>query len=70
MEVRHDEGGLRYRVEDTPLSTIDYETTHAVGAAMIYYTQLEDGSYPAGTTWVKDEPGFREAFTPIATPTE
>jgi len=62
MVVVHDEG-LRYEVEDTRLSTNGYEKTHQLGAKVVNYTQLEDGSFPAGTKWSKDEEGFREAFT-------
>lgn len=62
MIVRHDEG-LLYEIEDTRRSTVGYEQTHSVGNTMVNYKQLEDGSYPAGTKWVKDEEGFRSSFT-------
>jgi hypothetical protein len=63
MVVLHDEG-LHYQVEDTRRSTNDYEKTHQLGGTVVNYTQLEDGSFPAGTKWSKDEAGFREFFTP------
>lgn len=62
MVVRHDEG-LRYQVEDTRQSTNGYEQTHQLGAMVVNYTQLEQGSFPVGTKWNKDEAGFRAAFT-------
>jgi hypothetical protein len=62
MTVRHDEG-LRYQVEDVRQSTDDYEATHELGGMVVNYTQLEDGSYPAGTKWSKDEAKFRQFFT-------
>lgn len=66
-EVRHDsEGGLRYRIDKVTASTDDYETEHALnGLRRVTYTQLEDGSFPAGTEWNKDEAQFRANFTPI-----
>lgn len=63
MVVRHVDG-LTYRVEGIGLSTVGYETAHELGGRMVFYTQLEDGSYPAGTNWCKDEEGFRQYFTP------
>ncbi len=62
MVVFHDEG-LKYEVEDTRSSTKDYEKTHHLGGTVVNYTQLEDGSFPAGTKWNKDEVGFRQFFT-------
>ena len=63
MVVRHVDG-LTYRVEGTGLSTVGYETAHELGGRMVLYVQLEDGSYPAGSYWCKDEEGFRKHFTP------
>jgi len=60
--VRHDEG-LLYRVEDVRWRTDGYETAHHLGAMSVNYTQLDAGSYPAGTGWNKDEEGFRAHFT-------
>lgn len=62
MFVRHDDG-LHYEVEDVRQSTVDYEYTHELGKRMVNYIQLEDGDHPAGSRWVKDEEGFRKAFT-------
>lgn len=62
MTVRHDEG-LLYRVEDLRRSTVGYETSHELGGMVVNYTQLEQGSYPPGTKWCKDEVGFRNHFT-------
>jgi hypothetical protein len=63
MNVRQDEG-LAYKVDDVRRSTIDYEETRKLGGMMVNYTQLEDGDFPAGTKWQKDEEGFRKHFTP------
>ncbi len=60
--VIHDEG-LRYRVDDLRRSTAGYEATHKVGGFVVGYTQLEDGSFPAGTGWSKPEEEFRQFFT-------
>lgn len=65
MTVLHDEG-LLYCVERVEISTDGYEVDHRLnGHLRIGYTQLEDGSYPAGTGWNKDDKEFREFFTPI-----
>ena len=63
MVIVHDEG-LKYQVEDARRSTNDYEKEHKLGGVVVNYIQLEDGSFPAGTKWNKDEAGFREFFTP------
>ena len=63
MTVKHDEG-LRYQVDDIRQSTEGYEHSHELGGMVVNYTQLEDGSYPAGTKWSKSEDGFRKFFTP------
>lgn len=65
MIVRHDDG-LKYLVEDVRISTIGYEKDHVLGGFVINYTQLDQGSYDPGSKWSKDEPGFREHFTPVA----
>jgi hypothetical protein len=62
MTVRHDEG-LLYRVDDMRQSTGGYEQTHTLGGNVVNYTQLEQGSFPPGTKWSKDEEGFRTYFT-------
>lgn len=62
MTVRHDEG-LLYRVDDIRQSTTGYESTHELGGLVVNYTQLEEGSFPPGTKWSKDEEGFRAHFT-------
>lgn len=62
MHVRHDEG-LRYEVEDTRRSTNGYEDTSKIGGLVVNYIQLEEGKFPAGTKWQKDEEGFRQHFT-------
>jgi hypothetical protein len=56
--VRHDEG------------SIDYETTRQLAGKIIEYTQLEDGQFPPGTQYGKDEAGFRHHFTIISLPTK
>jgi ribosomal protein S18 acetylase RimI-like enzyme len=68
MTVRHDlEHGLLYRINKVTPSTDGYEATHALnGLRRVSYTQLEDGGFPAGTEWNKDETQFRENFTPHA----
>lgn len=67
MTVLHDDG-LLYRVDRVDISTDGYEVGHRLnGHLRIAYTQLEDGSYPAGTGWNKDEQEFRQFFTPIST---
>ena len=65
MVVRHDpEGGLLYRIDDVRPDTDHYETNHALnGINRVAYTQLEDGGYPAGSPWSKDEAQFRANFT-------
>jgi len=61
--VRHDDG-LHYRIDRANrISTIDWERTHRLGGRIIEYTQLEDGEYPSGTEYAKDETGFRRHFT-------
>lgn len=60
--VRHDEG-LLYRVDDIRQSTNGYEQTHMLGGMVVNYTQLEQGSFPPGTLWSKNEDDFREHFT-------
>ena len=68
--VRHDEG-LLYRVDAIHRNnTIDYEATRALAGKLIDYTQLEDGEYPAGTQYGKDEVGFRRHFTIVNVPTK
>lgn len=62
MVVRHVEG-LTYRVEDIRDSTNGYETTHEIGARVVNYVQLEQGTFPPGKKWSKDESGFRQFFT-------
>ena len=62
MLVMHDEG-LMYEVDDVRRSTVSYEETHAIGGTVVNYTQLDDGEFPAGTRWQKDEDGFRKHFT-------
>ena len=62
MTVRHDEG-LLYRVDDVRRSTTGYEVTHELGGLTVNYTQLEQGNFPPGTTYSKDEEGFRTYFT-------
>lgn len=67
MTVRHDpEGGLLYRVDKVIGDTDDYELGNALnGLRRVLYTQLEDGGFPAGTEWDKDEGQFRANFTPL-----
>ena len=65
MIVRHDEG-LTYRVDDVRTSTTGYETAHTLGGCVVNYTQIDQGSYPPGTKWSKDEAGFRMYFTLIS----
>lgn len=62
MIVRHDEG-LLYKIEDTRVSTDHYELMHQLGHTVVNYAQLQEGSFPVGTKWSKDEAGFREHFT-------
>ena len=63
MIVRHDEG-LLYRVDDVRQNTSNYEQAHTLDeTVVINYTQLEQGSFPPGTKWSKDEAGFRAHFT-------
>lgn len=62
MTARHDEG-LLYRVDDVRRSTNGYEVSHELGGLTVNYTQLEQGSFPPGTQWSKDEEGFRTHFT-------
>lgn len=51
--------GLKYRVEEVLLCTDGYEKNHSLSSSRrIIYTQLEDGSYPAGTRWDKSEKEF------------
>jgi hypothetical protein len=60
--MRHDEG-LLYQVDDVRQSTIGYEASHELGGMVVNYTQLENGDYPLGSRWSKDENGFRAHFT-------
>ncbi len=60
--VRHIDG-LTYQIEDVRKSTSGYETSHQLANNIVNYTQLEDGTYPAGTKWCKPEDEFREYFT-------
>lgn len=66
MVVRHVDG-LTYRVDKLTDSTDGYEAGHSLnGRKRVLYTQLEDGSYPAGKEWNKDSAEFRKFFTPIS----
>lgn len=67
MVVRHDEG-LTYRVDDVRQDTTGYEQTHLLGDRVVNYTQLDQGSFPPGTLWSKDEEGFRMHFTVVEQP--
>ena len=66
-KVRHDpEGGLTYQVDKVVASTDGYESARNLnGRRRVSYTKLEDGGFPAGTEWNKDEAEFRANFTPI-----
>ncbi len=52
-----------YRVEDARRSTENYEKDHKLGGLVVNYIQLEEGSFPIGTQWNKDEASFRQFFT-------
>ena len=68
MIVRHVDG-LTYRVDRLVDSTDGYEAGHSLnGLRRVLYTQLEDGSFPAGKEWDKDSGEFREFFTPVSSP--
>lgn len=62
MAVRHDEG-LLYKVDDVRHSSTGYEISGELGGLVVNYTQLEEGKFPTGTTWSKDETEFRTHFT-------
>lgn len=65
MIVRHVDG-LTYRVDKLVDSTDGYEAIHSLnGLRRVLYTQLEDGSHPAGKEWDKDSEEFRAFFTPV-----
>src|SRR5665213_1812617 len=66
MNVLHDEG-LLYQVENVRQSTTGYETDHELGGLVVNYTQLEQGKFPPGHKWSKDEAGFRTYFTAAGT---
>ncbi len=68
MIVRQDEG-LTYKVDDLREDTRNYEIIHELGGWTVNYTQLEDGDKkPAGTSYNKDEEGFRQHFTVVEQP--
>ena len=68
MVVRHVDG-LTYRVDKLTDSTDGYEVDHGLnGLRRVLYTQLEDGSFPAGKEWNKDSGEFRRYFTPVSFP--
>lgn len=50
--------GLRYRVDSVGLNTTGYERGAQILARFVTYTQLEDGKFPAGTVWVREEQDF------------
>ena len=66
---RHVESGRRYRA-DRIVSDV---TGHEAGRELrcyVEYTQVDDGTYPSGTPWVRDEQDFFEEFDPIDPATE
>jgi hypothetical protein len=66
--VRHDEG-LLYRVDKVDrYNAIGWEEARKLGGKLIDYTQLEDGQFPAGTQYGKDEASFRRCFTIVSLP--
>lgn len=63
-EYRHVEG-LRYRVDTILIDATGYES----GAELptyILYTQLDAGSFPEGTQWVREEQDFIKNFELIS----
>lgn len=64
MIVKHGQpGGMRYEVEDSRLNATGWEKTQATNGKVINYTQIEDGKYPAGTKWAREEQDFRQNFS-------
>ena len=65
MTVRHDDG-LTYRVDQLVHSADGYEEAGVLsGSIRVIYTQLEQGSHPAGMQWDRDSEEFRKFFTPL-----
>ncbi len=66
MLVRHDEAdGLLYRVNNVGAAATGYEKNHQLsGEQIVNYTQLENGDFPVGTVWNREEEDFRYNFTP------
>jgi hypothetical protein len=60
----HDEGQLRYRVEELLLNLTGYERLHNLGSKAVVYSQLEDGElFPEGTRYVRSEEDFKANFS-------
>ena len=56
--------GIKYRVDSILLNATGYET----GAELkkfVLYTQLDAGSYPIGTQWVREEEDFLSVFKKV-----
>ena len=67
MVCEHDEG-LGYRIDDLRPDLTEWERTKEFGRTIVNYTQLEDGSLPAGTKYSREESDFRKVFTFLCRP--
>ena len=53
--------GIRYRIDSILLNATGYESGKEL-KTYILYTQLDAGSYPVGTQWVREEKDFLNVF--------
>ena len=53
--------GLTYRVDELISDATGYEESGKVSQSVLY-TQLDAGSYPVGTKWVRDSQDFFDNF--------
>ena len=56
--------GLRYKVQSVILDATDYEQGQEP-KKVVLYAQLEDGKFPAGTLWVREEQDFLDNFAKV-----
>lgn len=55
------EGGLVYKTQTFIINATGYEVAHTV-TNMVVYEQLERGTYPIGTRWVREVGDFLNNF--------
>lgn len=53
--------GIKYRVDSVILDATSYESGQKP-QPVVLYTQLDAGSYPVGTKWVREKQDFMNVF--------